>query len=494
MSGIALPGHVPVVVIGAGFAGIGAAAVLARAGRAVLVLERAPAVGGVWRDNTYPGCACDVESPLYSFSFAPNPTWSHVYAPQAEILAYLQDVVRRFGLADRIRCGVDVVEAAWDADAHVWRITTDHGDLTADVLVSACGALSEPVLPSLPGLAEFAAAGGTVVHSARWTPDLDVAERRVAMVGSGASAIQLVPQLARRAAELTVFQRTAPWIIPRRDREIPPARRARFAAHPTTLRLTRWGLFGARELLVLGMVHRPALMRGVERLCRSHLRRQVPDPGLRALLTPSYRAGCKRILSSDEYYPTLNRENVELVPSGVARFEPGTVVAADGTRRPADVVVLATGFETTDLPIAHHVRGRDGRSLADVWKDGGMAALRGTTVHGFPNLFLLVGQNTGQGHTSMIQIIESQLAYVRAALDAMDRRGLVALEPLPQAQADWNARLAARLARTVWTTGGCSSWYQDDHGRVTTLWPGSTVRLRLQTRRIDLNEYRLTPR
>jgi len=182
------------------------------------------------------------------------------------------------------------------------------------------------------------------------------------------------------------------------------------------------------------------------------------------------------------------------VPSGVARFEPGTVVAADGTRRPADVVVLATGFETTDLPIAHHVRGRDGRSLADVWKAGGMAALRGTTVHGFPNLFLLVGPNTGQGHTSMIQIIESQLAYVRAALDAMDRRGLVALEPLPQAQADWNARLAARLARTVWTTGGCSSWYQDDHGRVTTLWPGSTVRLRLQTRRIDLNEYRLTPR
>ena len=493
MRGETLVGHVPVVVIGAGFAGVCAAVVLTRAGRDVLVLERGASVGGVWRDNAYPGCACDVESPLYSYSFAPNPTWSHVYAPQPEILAYLQDVVRDAGLADRIRCGVEVRRADWDDDALTWRVETDHGTVTADVLVSACGGLSEPSVPQLPGLAAFTAAGGAVVHSARWTPDLDVTGRRVAVVGSGASAIQLVPQLAPRAAELTVLQRTAPWIIARRDREIPAARRARFARRPATLRLVRWALYAFRELLVLGMVHRPGLMRGVESLCRAHLRRQVPDPGLRALLTPTYRAGCKRILSSDDYYPALNRENVELVPSGLAGFEPGAVVAADGTRREADVVVLATGFETTDPPIAHHLRGRGGRLLADVWREGGMQALRGTTVHGFPNLFLLVGPNTGQGHTSMVQIIESQVAYVRDALTTMERRGVAALEPLAEAQTAWNDRLAARLRGTVWTTGGCSSWYQDGHGRVTTLWPGSTVRLRRATRRVDLAEYRVTP-
>jgi cation diffusion facilitator CzcD-associated flavoprotein CzcO len=242
------------------------------------------------------------------------------------------------------------------------------------------------------------------------------------------------------------------------------------------------------------MVHRPGLMRGIERLGREHLRRQVPDPGLRALLTPTYRAGCKRILSSDDYYPALCRDNVELVPSAVARLEPGTVVAADGTRRAADAVVLATGFETTDLPIAHHVRGRDGRLLADVWRGAGMQALRGTTVHGFPNLFLLIGPNTGLGHTSMIQVIESQLAYVQDALAAMARRRLAAIEPAADAQRAWNDRLQERMRGTVWATGGCASWYQDDHGRLTTLWPGSTMRLRRQTRRIDLVEYRVTPR
>lgn len=486
-----LPAHVPVAVIGAGFGGIGAAAVLTRAGHEVVVLERAAAVGGTWRDNAYPGCACDVESHLYSFSFAPNPSWSRVHSRQPEILAYLQGVVRDLDLTDRIRCGVDVEAADWDDDARIWRLRTSAGPLTAGVLVGACGPLSEPRLPDLPGIAGFT---GPVLHSSRWTPDTDLAGLRVAVVGTGASAVQIVPQLAGTARELIVFQRTPPWIVPRRDREIPAARRRRYARHPAAQRLARWALYGGRELLVLGLVHRPVLMRGVERMARRHLRRQVPDPGLRALLTPRYRAGCKRILLSDDYYPALGRDDVELVASAVARFEPGAVVAADGTRREVDAVVLATGFDAVDPPIAHRVRGRGGRLLADAWQRTGMRALRGTTVSGFPNLFLLIGPNTGLGHTSMVQVIESQLAYVRDALAVMRRRDLAVIEPTAAAEQAWNERLQARLRRTVWAAGGCSSWYQDAHGRIPTLWPGSAVRLRLQTRRVDLTEYRVVPR
>jgi cation diffusion facilitator CzcD-associated flavoprotein CzcO len=490
---IDMPSHTPVAVIGAGFAGIGAAVTLTAAGHDVLVLERAATVGGTWRDNGYPGCACDVQSALYSFSFAPNPGWSRLYCSQPEILAYLEDVVRRFDLGRRVRCGVDVEAAAWDEQAMVWRLETSAGPLTASILVSACGPLSEPWTPALPGLETFTRSGGRVLHSARWTPHVDLAGRRVAVVGTGASAIQIVPALARTAAELTVFQRTAPWVLPRRDQAIPPRRRELYARYPLTQRLARWGIFGSRELLVLGLVHRPGLMTAVERLGRAHLRRQVPDPGLRALLTPSYRAGCKRILTSDDYYPALSRDTVELIPSGVARLEPGAVITTDGVRREVDVVIMATGFEATDPPIAHRLHGRDGRLLADVWKETGMQALRGTTVHGFPNLFLLVGPNTGLGHSSMIHVIESQLGYLRSALEAMQRRRVATIEPAADAQRTWNARLQERMRGSVWATGGCASWYQDGQGRVTALWPGSATGLRRATRQIDLVEYRVLP-
>lgn len=486
-----LPAHVRVAVVGAGFSGIGAAVTLGRAGHDVVVLERAERVGGTWRDNAYPGCACDVPSHLYSFSFAPNPSWSRAYSPQPEILAYLEDVVARFGVGDRIHCGVEVLDAGWDDLARLWRVRTSAGDLTADVLVGAAGPLSRPHLPDVPGLAEFP---GDVLHTGAWDPATDLTGRRVAVVGTGASAIQIVPQLAGRAASVTVLQRTPPWILPRHDRPIPARRRQRYARRPDLQRLARWGTYLSREVGVVGFVHSPALMGGVERLCRRHLRAQVPDPGLRQLLTPDYRAGCKRILLSDDYYPALLRDDVELVASAAARFEPGAVITADGARREIDAVVLATGFEPTDLPIAHRVRGRDGRTLADVWAGTGMQALRGATVHGFPNLFFLVGPNTGLGHTSMVQVIESQLAYLADALRAMDARGLAAIEPADDAQHRWNAMVQRRLRGSVWATGGCASWYQDARGRIPTLWPGSTARLRWQTRHVDLVEYRLTPR
>jgi cation diffusion facilitator CzcD-associated flavoprotein CzcO len=489
-AGATLPARVDVAVVGAGFAGIGAALALRAAGyRDVLVLERADSVGGTWRDNTYPGCACDIPSHLYSFSFAPNPNWTRSFSPQPEIWRYLEEVCDRFDVRPRIRCGVEVTGARWEEAAARWRLCTNQGELAAAVLVSAAGPLSQPSMPTLPGLAEF---GGAVFHSARWDHGVDLAGARVAVLGTGASAVQFVPQIQPRVARLHVFQRTPPWILPRRDREIPPRRRRLFRAAPRAQRLARAAIYLGREAPVLGFVAAPAAMRAVEALARRHLAAQVPDPALRAALTPTYRAGCKRILLSDDYYPALRQPNVELVAAGVHAFTRDGVVAADGRHRPVDVVICGTGFEATDPPIAHRIRGRGGVSLAEAWADGGMQALRGSTVTGFPNLFLLVGPNTGLGHNSIVFMIECQLRYLVDALRAMDTLGLAAIEPTPAAQRRWNAELQRRMRRTVWTTGGCASWYQDDQGRIPTLWPGSTLRFRRATRGVDLREYRVS--
>jgi len=487
-----LPEHVRVVVVGAGFAGIGAAIALREAGyRDVLVLERAEAIGGTWRDNTYPGCACDIPSHLYSFSFAPNPQWTRSFSPQPEIWRYLEEVCDRFGVRGQVRCGVEVSEAGWDDAAARWRLSTTAGPLSADVLVSAAGALSQPSIPDLPGLADFA---GTLFHSARWDHGVRLAGTRVAVVGTGASTVQFVPRIQPEVAALHVFQRTPPWIVPRRDREIPPRRRTLFRALPAAQRAARLAIYLSREAPVLGFVATPAAMRAVEALARRHLEAQVRDPALRAALTPDYRAGCKRILLSDDYYPALRRPNVELVASGVQALTRRGVLAADGRERAVDVVIFGTGFEATNPAMAHRVRGRGGVLLADAWASGGMQALRGSTVAGFPNLFFVVGPNTGLGHNSMVFMIECQLRYLVDALRRMDAGGLAAIEPTPAAQRRWNAEVQRRMRRTVWTTGGCASWYQDDRGRVPTLWPASTLRFARATRSVDLSEYAQRPR
>jgi cation diffusion facilitator CzcD-associated flavoprotein CzcO len=488
----ALPGHVRVAVVGAGFGGIGAAIALRKAGHTdVVVLERAESIGGTWRDNTYPGCACDIPSHLYSFSFAPNPGWTRSFPAQPEIWRYLEQVCDRFGVRRQVRCGVELTGACWDESAACWRLTTSRGELSADVLVSATGGLSQPSVPALPGLDEF---GGSAFHSARWDHGIDLAGARVAVIGTGASAVQFVPQIQPRVARLYVFQRTPPWILPRRDRPISQHLRTLFRAAPPVQRLARAAIYLSREAPVVGFVAMPAAMRAVEVLARRHLQAQVPDPVLRAALTPDYRAGCKRILLSDDYYPALRQPNTELVSSGVRALTRDGVTAADGRTRQVDVVVLGTGFRATDPPLAHHIRGRDGVLLADAWAAAGMQALRGTTVAGFPNLFFLVGPNTGLGHNSMVFVIECQLRYLVDALREMDTRGLAAIEPTPAAQRRWNAELQRRMRRTVWATGGCASWYQDDRGRIPTLWPGSTLRLRRVTRSIDLSEYQLRRR
>jgi cation diffusion facilitator CzcD-associated flavoprotein CzcO len=474
--------HTRVAVIGAGFGGIGAARRLLDAGRRdFLIFDRGDDVGGTWRDNTYPGCACDVPSHLYSLSFGPNPAWTRAYPPQPEIWDYLRGVAA--GLGDHLRLGHDVRGAAWDADTVRWVLDTSHGDYTADVLVAAGGPLTEPSVPKLPGLETFA---GEVFHSARWNHDYDLTGKRVAVVGTGASAIQFVPRIAPTVARLHVFQRTAPWVIPRGDRAFSDRQRRRFARSATARALARASVYWKREAQAVGFLH-PVVMRGFELVARRHLRRSVPDPGLRAALTPTYRMGCKRVLLSDDYYPALNRGNVELVTDGISEVRPDAVGTVDGTVRPVDAIILGTGFHVTDMPMAQRIRGRGGRTLAEAW-GGSMRAYQGTAVAGFPNLFLVLGPNTGLGHTSVVFMIECQLDYLLGFLGHLDRTG-GPLEPAPAAQAAYVARVDRRMAGTVWSRGGCRSWYIDATGRNSALWPGYTWAYWLRTRRFDPSAY-----
>ncbi|GAA3739813.1 cation diffusion facilitator CzcD-associated flavoprotein CzcO [Spinactinospora alkalitolerans] len=478
--------HVRVAAIGAGFGGLGLAVRLRQAGITdFTVLERADSVGGTWRDNTYPGCACDVPSHLYSFSFAPNPHWPRSFSGQPHIRAYLEEVTERHGLRPHLEFDSEVLEARWDAAAARWHVRTSRSELTCDVLVSASGALSDPAIPDIPGIDAFP---GTVFHSARWDHDTDLTGKRVAVVGTGASAIQIVPSIQPEVERLVLLQRTPAWVMPRADRRITRAEQWMYRNVPLAQRISRSGIYLTRESSVGAFVRFPALLRLASGLARRHLRRAVKDPGLRAKLTPDFTMGCKRILLSNDYYPALARPNVDVVASGLAEVRGSTVVAADGTEHEVDAIVFGTGFQVTDMPIGERVFGAAGRSLAQEWRSG-MQALRGTAVAGFPNFFTIVGPNTGLGHTSMIFMIESQLNYVIDALRRLEAPGVAAIEPKPEAQRAWNDDLHRRMGRTVWSTGGCASWYLDANGRNTTLWPGSTMRFRRATRRLKPSEY-----
>lgn len=494
MASAAAPGstpHVRVAVIGSGFGGLGAGVRLRRAGITdFVILERARAVGGTWRDNSYPGCACDVPSHLYSFSFAPNPEWPRSFSGQPDIRAYLERVTDTFGLRPHLRFEAEVKEARWDTATARWQLTTTAGEWTADAVVSATGPLSDPRIPDIPGLETFP---GRVFHTSRWDHDYDLTGKRVAVVGTGASAIQIIPAIQPQVARLTVFQRTPAWVLPRADREISRAEKWLHSKVPPSGALRRALLFAVRELQVDAFVNRPRLLGAVQAMARRHLARAVDDPGLRARLTPDYRIGCKRILLSNAYYPALAADNAEVIASGLAEVRGSTVVAADGSEAEVDAIVFGTGFHVTDMPVAERIVGAGGRTLAEEW-GGTMQALRGTTVHGFPNLFLVIGPNTGLGNSSMILMIESQLNYIVDALTRIDALGVAAVDARPDAQQRWNEEVQRRMASTVWATGGCTSWYLDAQGRNTTVWPGTTGRFRRETRRIDLAEYDLVHR
>ncbi|MGE0708066.1 MAG: flavin-containing monooxygenase [Planctomycetota bacterium] len=479
-----------VVIVGAGFAGLGMAAALRERGlEDFVVLEAAAGLGGTWRDNVYPGAACDVQSVLYSFSFAQHPGWTREFAPQAEILAYMEEVAAARGLTPHLRYGRRVTSARFDEARGRWELETACGErYAARALVTATGGLSRPREPDIPGLAEFE---GPRFHTARWETGADLSGR-IGVIGTGASAIQVVPELAPSARALSLFQRTPPWIVPRADRARGAFSRGLWRWCPPLQRLARWLTYWRLESRVVAFALQPSLMRLVERVARQHLREQVPDPELRARLTPDYVIGCKRILLSDDYYPALQRENVELVTEAIERITPRGVRTADGRERELDALVLATGFHAADAMAPFPLLGRGGRSLDEAWR-AGAAAYKGTTVSGFPNLFLLVGPNTGLGHSSMILMIESQVAYAAGAIRRLLARDLLLLDVRPDVQARYNERLQARLAGTVWASG-CQSWYRSASGQNTTLWPGFTFEFRLRTRRFDAGSYEEVPR
>jgi cyclohexanone monooxygenase len=485
-----LPAHVRHLVVGAGFAGLCTAIKLDEDGEGdFLVVEKGPDVGGTWRDNTYPGAACDVPSQLYSFSFAPNPDWSMSFSPQPEIQAYLCRVARESGVLDRFAFDTVVESASWDDATQRWTTVTSAGTVTSQTLVVGAGGLSEPRLPDIEGIEDF---DGHLFHSARWDHDVDLAGTRVAVIGTGASAIQIVPELQKVAAHLDVYQRTAPYVMPRHDRRYTRLERLAFRHVPGLQKLYRTAIYWGRETYVPGFTRRPGLLAPARRMALANLTKAVSDPGLRARLTPEFEIGCKRILISNVYYPAVAAQNVELVTDAITRVTPTGIVTADGTERPVDVIVVATGFHTTDLPIAERIHGRGGASLADTWAGAGMNAYKGTTVHGFPNLFVLVGPNTGLGHSSMVFMIESQVAYLRDAVRTMRAAGYAAVEPRAAAQARWNDTLQRRMRRTVWNTGGCASWYLDAHGRNTVLWPRATFTFRRLLSRFDPAAYEVS--
>jgi cation diffusion facilitator CzcD-associated flavoprotein CzcO len=482
--------HHRVAIVGTGFSGLGMAIRLKQQGEHDFVLlERAGDIGGTWRDNTYPGCRCDVPSHLYSFSFAPNPNWSSTFSPQPEILDYLKDTANRHGVLQHVSFDTELEAAEWDDEEQLWRIETSKGAITADVLIAAQGPLSDPSLPDVPGLESFE---GTAFHSAQWDHDHDLDGERVAVIGTGASAIQFVPEIQPRVGRLHVFQRTAPWVVPHRNRPTTRWERALYRLFPPAQLAMRAGIYWARESFVL-QFRRRAVGKLLERISLRHLRTQVADPELRDQLTPRYRMGCKRILPTDEWYPALVKPNVEVVTDAITEVRPRSVVTADGSEREVDTIIYGTGFHVTEVPIADRITGRDGRTLAQAW-GGSMQAYKGSTVAGYPNLFFLVGPNTGLGHTSIVFMIESQINYVMDALRTMRRRGASTVEVRPEVQTAYNAELDRMTRGTVWVAGGCQSYYIDGNGHNSTLWPTYTWPFRQRTREFDEVAYVLGDR
>jgi cation diffusion facilitator CzcD-associated flavoprotein CzcO len=479
---------VDVAIIGAGFSGLGAAIRLKEEGRTdFVVLERGDDVGGTWHFNTYPGCACDIPSHLYSFSFAPNPHWSKTYSPQPEIRDYLRRTADDYGVRPYVRTGCTVEEAAWNEEAGRWELDTNQGAVHARVLVVGAGPLTEPKIPDIPGLDGFK---GETMHSARWDHDVDLKGKRVASIGTGASAIQYVPEIQEEAKQLFVFQRTPPWIFPHSNRKFTKLEHKLYGRFPQLQKIARGGVYAARESGVVGFVKNPKLMKVAELVAKRHMRNQVADSELVEKITPDYTIGCKRILPSNKWYPALAEPNVELVTKGVEEVREHSIVDADGVEREIDVLIFGTGFHVTDMPVTQILRGRDGRLLSEHWEKSSRA-YKGTTAPGFPNMFMLLGPNTGLGHNSMVYMIESQIRYMLGALRTMDERGARTLEVRADAVEDYNDAVERQMQGTVWDSG-CASWYIDDTGRNTTLWPDWTWRFRQRVSDFDADKYELT--
>jgi cation diffusion facilitator CzcD-associated flavoprotein CzcO len=480
---------IDVVVMGSGFSGICMGIKLKQAGRHdFVILEKASDIGGTWRDNTYPGCACDVPSHLYSFSFEPNPRWSRMFSSQSEIWAYQKHCVDAYGLAPHLRLGAEVTGARFNEGEGRWQVEVNGSDvIDCRALVAGVGALHHPSIPKLPGLETFE---GTTFHSARWRHDHNLYGRRVAVIGTGASAIQFVPQIAPAVAQLDLYQRTPAWITPRPDAQIGERIQRVFTRRPATQRAARDAIYWGLEARGLGFTTSPKAMRLLERQARTHLERQVSDPLLRSRLTPTYQVGCKRILLSDDFYPALQRDNVEVITDPIAEVTPTGIRAADGTEREVDTIVFGTGFDVGANLTRLGLIGRDGEALGTAWARDGIGAHLGITVAGFPNLFLMLGPNTGLGHTSVVFMIEAQARYIVQALEILGSSGASTMEVRREVQRRYVDRIQARLAGTVWQSG-CRSWYLDENGRNFKLWPHVTAKYWFETRRPKPRDFNL---
>lgn len=477
--------EVEVLVVGAGASGIGAAVMLKQLGVSdFVVVEKADSIGGTWRDNTYPGCACDVPSTLYSFSFAPNPNWTRAFAGQREIRSYLESVASRYGVLDHVHCGAEVTRAQWNAEVERWEVETTAGRWSPRVLIAGAGPWSEPLIPDIPGPGSFP---GRVFHSSRWDHDHDLTGQRVAVVGTGASAVQFVPAIQPLVGSMHLYQRTAQWVLPKPDHLVPHLERWVLRHVPGAQRALRALEYAAMEALGVGF-RRPWILKLVQRLGLAHLRRAVKDPALREALTPDYTLGCKRLLMSNSYYPALTQPNVDVHAAAVREIRGSTVIGTDGDTCEVDAIIFGTGFHILDMPLSSLVRDHRGRSLADHWQ-GSPQAYLGTTVSGFPNLFLLLGPNLGTGHSSAFMILESQLAYVADALQHMRDQNWTSIDVRSEAQDAYNNEVQQSLTGTVYNSGGCSSYYLDANGRNSFIWPWSTGRMRKRIRRFDPADY-----
>lgn len=465
--------HYDVVIVGAGISGLGAAVQLRRHGiDNFVVLEKADAIAGTWRDNTYPGCACDVPSALYSYSFAPNREWSRLFAGQAEIRRYIEEVAETNKVLSHIRFGTEMQRADWDDRAHRWTVNTSAGVITADTLVAAAGPWNEPLVPDIPGLDSFP---GEVFHSSRWNHRYDLTGKRVAVVGTGASAVQFVPEIQPKVAALHLYQRTAQWVLPKPDYPLRRFERSVLRRVPGAHAMLRRCEYAIMETLGLGF-RNPAFMKVLQQVGRVGLRLQVPDRRLRDILTPKYTLGCKRLLFSNTYYRSLTRPNVEVHPTAVASVRGNVVIGSDGVEREVDAVIFGTGFHILDMPIAGRIFDGQGRSLDDHW-NGSPQAYLGTTVAGFPNAFVLLGPSLGTGHTSAFTILEAQLGYVMQALTRARQQGWTRMEPRRSVQNSFNERVQEALGGTVYNSGGCRSYFFDVNGRNSFNWPWSTDRM-----------------
>lgn len=487
------PAHTRIAILGSGFGGIGMAICLQKKGmRDFTIFEKADGIGGTWRENTYPGCACDIASHLYSFSFDQVSKWTRTYAPQSEILKYLKKLVRKHDLEQRMTLNAKVVQVSWLDSDRLWRITTENGNVyTAEIVVSAVGGLHVPNRPQFVGIERF---DGMCFHSSRWPEDLDLRGKKVAVVGTGASAIQIIPAIVSRVSHLSVFQRTPPWVLPRHDKNISQFAHWLFEVIPGAQQLWRKMLFLESEAIALGFTVWPWLLGAWQRQSRLLLHRHIHDPALREKLTPHYTMGCKRVLLSDDYYPSLAQSNVSVISSQIEEITQNKILTRDGMKHPVDIIVLATGFRAFNPAEEIDIRGRNGRLLSHEWV-AGPSAFNGVLVHGYPNFFMLMGPNTGLGHNSLIFMIESQIRYVLSCINILDSRQRKLIEVRPESQHAFNEIIQKRFQRTVWSSREplsvqpCNTWYRNPNGRLSALWPGFASSYWWRLRKADIRDF-----